>query len=173
MATSRTMLADWKVFSDDVFTSTDLNRRSGEVLNHARTNPVTISRNNEQFALLPREQAARLMKAVSQMESVIELFKALVSVKQKQKPPEEFGWVQAFDEEDQLAMLGEVFGAVTAAKLGGDWDVGVANVLHEWHESALAVMSGVLNAAMQSAPDEQPLTDPRQVGPEETEYSVI
>ena len=50
-ATSYTAGPSFGLFSDEVFTAGDLNRRSSEVLNRASQNPVTIGRNGERFAL--------------------------------------------------------------------------------------------------------------------------
>ncbi len=61
------------VFSDEVFTTTELNRHAGALLDRARNTPVTISRNNEQFALLPREQAAKLYFTLNRMRSALAL----------------------------------------------------------------------------------------------------
>jgi hypothetical protein len=149
------------LFSDEVFSSTDLNRRSAEVLNRARKNPVTIARNNERFALIRREQAASLVRGLAQMMEVMQLAQGVVAL-QKDDPdavPPGVAWIGAFDEEDRLSMLTEVFTACAQASTDGDWG-GVEALIHEWYESAAVIETGVLREAMESDPNEQPLTDP-------------
>ena len=86
MATA-TMSGHLGLFDDEVYSSTDLNRRSAEVLDHARKRPVTISLNGEQFALLNREQASRLVRANFQFGPIIELVEGALSVVEKKDPP--------------------------------------------------------------------------------------
>ena len=49
-----------RLFGDQLVTATELNRRVGAVLNMALEQPATIIRNNQYFALLPREFVAQL-----------------------------------------------------------------------------------------------------------------
>jgi len=149
------------LFSDEVFSSTDLNRRSAEVLNHARRNPVTIARNNERFALIRREQAASLVKGLAQMMEVMQLAQGVVALR-KNNPdsvPPGVAWMSALDEEDRLSMLTEVFAACDQAAIDNGWEK-VEALIHEWYESAAVIETGVLRETMESEPDEQPLTDP-------------
>jgi prevent-host-death family protein len=151
------------LFTDELFTSTDLNRRAGEVLNQARKAPVTISRNGEQFALLKREQAAELVKSVAQFGQTIELVEGVLSVVEQKTPPSSLLWLRAFDASDLRKMLREILEASAAAlRETGDWD-SVNAIVHEWHESAVVAMSGVYEEVMDSPAEEFPLTDPRSV----------
>ena len=43
------------IYSDCIVTSSELNRRSGQILDTALTTPVTITRNNDSFALVKRD----------------------------------------------------------------------------------------------------------------------
>ena len=149
------------VFGDEVFTSTDLNRRSGEVLNHAREHPITISRNNEQFALLRREQAAKLFRAVNRILAVVEVLSAANAAIQGSAPSEPLGWLAIYDKDDLQRLCSEVLEATRkAAACTGDWDAVVA-LIHEWHESALVAQGGVLDSVMYTQEsDEQPLPHP-------------
>jgi hypothetical protein len=132
------------LFTDEVFTSTDLNRREGEVLNQARKAPVTISRNGEQFALLKREQAADLIKAVSQFGATLELIEGVLSVVEQKTPSSSLLWLKAFDVPDLRKMIREVLAASASALRGtGDWD-SVNAIIHEWHESAVVAESGII-----------------------------
>jgi hypothetical protein len=161
MPTAGLAFRGFGLFSDEVFSSTDLNRRSAEVLNHARKNPVTIARNNERFALIRREQAASLVRGLTQMVEVVLLAQGGVALR-KNNPdaiPPGVAWMKAFDEEDCLSMLTEVFTACIQASADDAWG-DVEELIHQWRESAAAIQSGVLRQAMDSDRDEQPLTDP-------------
>jgi hypothetical protein len=148
------------VFSDDVFTSTELNRRTAEVLNHAREHPVTIERNNERFALIRREQAADLFNAVSSLASVLDVIRGFIAIKKAQQPPPTVAWIQAFEEDDQCLMIDELLKTATASVCGEATRDELADLLYQWRESSHVILSGVLRDAMTSEADEQPLTNP-------------
>ncbi|HZU24848.1 MAG TPA: hypothetical protein VFA04_04960 [Bryobacteraceae bacterium] len=136
------------LFSDEVFTATDLNRRAGTVLDHARNRPVTISRNDEQFALLPREQAGKLFRTVTRMARALALLSDAHCALAGEAPSATFSWLTTYDKGDLKKLTSEVFSAVRTATLGGcDWDV-VDAVIHEWRESAMVAQTGVLDSAM-------------------------
>jgi len=159
MATA--LLTGFGLFGDQVYSSTDLNRRSGEVLNKARTSPVTISRNGEQFALLKREKAAELVQAALQFGPTLELIVGALSVVEGKEPPASVSWLRAFDVDDLRKMIREVLVAsISALHETGDWEA-VTSIIHEWHESALVAISGVLDEARKSPSEKIPLPDPR------------
>jgi len=161
MAATTLGLNRFSLFADEVFSSTDLNRRSGEVLDHARKRPVTISRNKEMFALLTRESAADLVKALYQFGPIIDLLEAALNAVEGKEPPASFAWLKAFGTNDIRKMIREVLSASSSAlRETGDWEI-VAAIVYEWHESALVATSSVLEAAMESPTDESPLPDPR------------
>lgn len=151
------------VFSDDVFTATELNRRGGAILDRARRRPVTISRNNEQFALLRREQAAYLVGTVTKIvRSVAVLSEAHAAIAGSQVS-EPFKWLQAYERDDLQKLIAEVLQTTRkAASNECDWDE-VEALIHEWRESALVAQSGVLDAAMHEPPEELPLESPEEV----------
>jgi hypothetical protein len=152
------------LFADEVFSAADLGRRSREVLDRARENPVTISRNSERFALLRRDQAARLVRASIQFGPTIEFVSAAISVIENKEPPDSLLWLKAFDTDDIRKLVREVLVASDSAlRETGDWGP-VDAIIHEWHESALVSMSSVLKDAMESPPDEEvELPDPRTI----------
>ena len=150
-----------RMFGDQVYSSTDLNRRSGEVLDHARKGPVTISRNREQFALLKREHAAELVRTSLQFGPTLDLVAGALSVIEGRDPAPALAWLKAFDTDDLRKMIHEVLvSSASALRETGDWD-SVESIVHAWHESALVAISGVLDEAMHSPADESPLPDPR------------
>jgi hypothetical protein len=163
MAATTSGLNRFSLFSDEVFSSTDLNRRAGEVLDHASKGPVTISRNKEMFALLPRDSVAELVKAVGQFGATLDLLEAALNAVEGKEPTSPFTWLKAFGTNDLRKMIREVLVASSSAlRETGDWEI-VAAIVHEWHESALVAASGVLEKAMESPADESPLPDPREL----------
>ena len=153
-----------EIFSDEVFTATELNRRVGTVLDHARVHPVTISRNTEQFALLPREQAAKLFRTVSQMRSALALLSEAHRAIGGDEVSPEFSWLTVFDQDDLNRLISELLASVRGPAAGmGDWSAS-ENLIYEWRESALVAQSRVLDSAMcLGGDDECPLMDPRGV----------
>jgi hypothetical protein len=149
------------VFGDEVYTSTDLNRRAGEVLNHARLRPVTISRNNEQFALLRREQAAGLVRAVNTIEVAVEALSALHAEISGVHPTGSMAWVKIYEKDDLQRFCSELLEVTRSASTGnGDWDQ-VETVIHEWRESASVAASGVIDSALfEDVAEESPLPHP-------------
>jgi prevent-host-death family protein len=164
MERNRSAVRNFGLFSDEVFTSTDLNRRSGEVLNRARRTPVTIARNNERFALLRRDQAASLVKGLTQLVEVVQLAQSAVALR-KNRPDQvapSVAWMRAFDEEDRQSMLDEIFTSCVQASAADDWDA-VTALIHQWRESASVAESGLLRQAMDAESDEQPLPHPSAI----------
>jgi hypothetical protein len=159
-----TAFADYMgVFEDQVYSSTDLNRRAGEVLDQAREGPVTISRNKEMFALLRRDKAAGLVRAMLQFGPTLELVEGVLSVVEGKEPSSAVAWLKAFNTDDLRKMIREVLVASRSAlRETGDWEA-VNSIIHEWHESALVALSGVLEEAMKSPAEETPLTNPRTI----------
>lgn len=146
------------LFGDNVYSSSDLNRRCGEVLDSARKGPVTISRNKEQYALLRREQAANLVRATLELGPLLELMEGAVCVADGQEPPPSVAWLKAFDATDLRTMIREVLGAASSAlHETQDWDA-VDAIVHEWRESALAAPA--LEGAMASPAEQVELPHP-------------
>ena len=130
------------LYSDCLFSSSELNRRSGYVLDTALTKPVTITRNNDSFALLKRELMANMAKGIEQMDNVSQLMNVAYRLSSGQfvESNNEFKWVEKFDSEERSELVNEVYSALELAKSTDDWDE-VAAVIHEWRESALAIDS--------------------------------
>jgi hypothetical protein len=137
-------LSTFAIFGDDVYTSTDLNRRSGEVLNHALLRPVTISRNGEHFALLKREQASGLVQTAAQSMRAIQVLEAVLSLGNGGTVAEPLSWLTAFDADDRAKMCREIVIALGRGVSTRNWEDFEA-VLHEWRESGLVAQSGVLD----------------------------
>jgi hypothetical protein len=151
------------IFGDEIFTATDLNRRAGHVLDEAKNHPVTITRNDEAFALLLRKDASRMVEAVSNARRMVDLVTAVSTYRQSaaQVPVgHSFEWLNAFDLDELRDLLTEVHGvfrrAADAEISWGDFEAAI----EEWHESAIALRSEVLAAAFAAPTGEVPLTQP-------------
>lgn len=164
MAAAEFAMSGFSVFGDEVFTSTDLNRRSGEVLNHAREHPITISRNNEQFALLRREHVARLFRTVNRVSMAVEIMSEAQIILSGGHASVQFSWLEIFEKDDLQKLCSDILTVTRKATMGMvDWGEVEATV-HEWHESALVAKSGTLDAAMfTEEADEVPLPNPSAV----------
>jgi hypothetical protein len=161
-------LARSGLFRDQVFSATEFARKHKEVLDQAaKAGAVTISRNNEQFALMPRHEAANLFRTVAEIESASEVLWGAVTLALGEPVPRSLQWLQSFDSDDLRTLAREVATAVRdAAKGDAEWE-SVEVVIHEWRESALVVESRVLVVA-QSEPEERvELPDPALIGVDE------
>jgi hypothetical protein len=136
------------IYSDCIVTSSELNRRSGQILDTALTTPVTITRNNDSFALLRRELMANMAKEIEQMDNFIQLMNVVHRVNSGQKIASNngFKWIEQFDSEERSELVDEVYEALELAKLTDDWDE-VRDIIHEWRESAIALSSEELSEA--------------------------
>lgn len=147
------------MFGDKMYTSTDLNRRSAEVLDSALKQPVTISRNSEQFALMPREQAAMLYRTLSGVLELTQLLAAVAThLYDGTAPAEQYSWLGVYEKDDLQRFTSELTReARRVLSEGCAWD-DVDGVIHAWKESALVAKSGLLDHAMfVEDADEQPL----------------
>jgi hypothetical protein len=147
------------IFTDEMVTATDLNRHAGDVLNRARLRPVTISRNNEQFALMRREVVGKLIRGHTCLKRSTELIGAAWKYSQDGRASTSYEWLSAFDGAELQEMAGEIISAIARAIESEEW-ASVESVIHEWQESALAITSGVLHSAMRSEPGETPIPPP-------------
>jgi len=157
------MFAPTTVFGDEIFTATDLNRRAGHVLDEATNRPVTITRNDEAFALLNRKDASRMVEAASNARLMVDLVAAISTYRLVGSDipiGHAFEWLNAFDLDEIKALQAEVHMSFRrAADAEISWD-GFEAVLHEWHESAIAIRSDRLAAAFSGPGEEVQLTKP-------------
>lgn len=136
------------IYSDCIVSSSELNRRSGQILDTALTTPVTITRNNDSFALLRRELMTNMAKGIEQMNNVTQLVNVVYRLASGQEieSTNRFKWVEEFDSEEQADLVNEVYEVLNQAQLTQDWDE-VAAVIYEWRESAIALTSEELSEA--------------------------
>jgi hypothetical protein len=162
------LVAPKGLFRDKMYTSTDLNRRAGEILNSARCGPVTISRNNEQFALMKREQAASLVNTANNLNEAMELIRGALYAIAKRPVSQSVSWLTAFDKDDLFKFVDEI---LVTSRQAGDWEQ-LDAVVHEWHESAMAMSSGIAGEILEEGTEIFPLTDPLAVTEQESELVI-
>ncbi|QYX33644.1 hypothetical protein [Sphaerospermopsis torques-reginae] len=149
-------------FSDELITATELNRQPGKVLDKAYQHPITITRNDQSFALLRREDVAYLVKGVTQSKAVFEVlsvaFRLLLGQQIGYEHP--YGWLSVFDADELQDFIKEVSDAFRLTDISPDaWDM-LDAIIYEWKESSIAINSPELAAAFNDETDEIPLTPP-------------
>ena len=136
------------IFNDCIFTSSELNRRPGYVLDTALEKPVTITRNQDSFALVKRELMANMAQEIEQMTKVNQLTNVVfrISIGQSIESTNEYKWIEEFDLDERIELVNEVYQVLNLAQSTNDWDE-VSAVIHEWPESAIAISSKELGKA--------------------------
>lgn len=150
------------IYSDELITATELNRQPGRVLDKALERPVTITRNDQSFALLRREEVTSLVKVATQSKAVFEALTVAFSLLLGKEIGFEhpYGWLSMFEENDLqefIKELSEAFRLIDSSTTA--WQM-IDALIHEWHESAIAAASPELAAAFSAETDEVPLTKP-------------
>lgn len=158
------------VFSDLLLTATELNRKPGRVLDMAREQPITITRNDESFALMSRSLARKMTARWRDAVVVSDLFQAVLQLRDNALAPDSpYSWIRTLDREEQSDFLREVFSVIQDADSEAESDqaaTSVAAVIHEWRESAMAMNDrehGTAFAALQEGKPVQ-LTVPGGLG---------
>lgn len=121
------------LFDDHIVTSTDLNRRSGEVLRSAGEHPVTIVRAEGDLVLMQRAIAADLVRAASAWPETIRTMAGLIF--RVAGRSEDADWVLALEATDLQALGQEIVGALQGRKPWAETLSEAVAVLHEWRES--------------------------------------
>jgi hypothetical protein len=135
------------VFSDAIVTAKELNRQPGRILDLALEGPVTITRNNEAFALMPRENITLLIQAAKAAGLAFEATSVAFRVIEGETLPKEhlYAWMMEFDRDELKDFMESVTSTFHQfAGLPSAWDE-LDAVIFEWHESALINASGVLD----------------------------
>jgi hypothetical protein len=149
-------------YSDELISATELNRQSGRILDKAAERPVTITRNDQSFALLRREDMACLVKGIRQSNTIVEILLTALSLLRGNDISSEnpYAWLKVFDSDEIQNLIDEVMKAFRLTTVSDNaWDL-VDSIIHEWHESAIAISSPELAAALNDETDEIPLTRP-------------
>lgn len=131
------------IYSDELISATELNRHPGKVLDKALDHPITITRNEQSFALLRREKVDSLAKAAQNGRDVVELlsvaFRLLLGQKIGTEHP--YGWLRVFEQDDLQEFICEVSEAYRCVNFREQAGSELEAIIHEWHESALAILS--------------------------------
>lgn len=156
------MIKSQTIYSDTLISATDLNRQPGRVLDLALKQPVTITRNDEAFALLRREDAARMLDTASHVEPLIELIQVIyrLLLERSTEPAAPYQWLTQFDPDELNELLTELNHTIQAIFAGNQIWESIDLLIHEWQESAQALTSPSLAAAFGAEPDETILTAP-------------
>ena len=150
------------VYGDELITATELNRSSGRILDLAMTQPVTITRNDQHFALLRRDEMALLVKAAAFSVRVFEVTAAAYRLRLGEEIGSEhsYGWLKVFDKDELSELIAEIekdYRLVESEPAA--WDRMEATI-YEWHQSAIALSSPELVVAFSDEIDEVLLTQP-------------
>lgn len=140
-------LAKTDIFSDEVVSAKDLNRQSGRILDVALERPVTITRNSQAFALLPRQDVTTLIQSVRVGRLAFEVtgiaYRLIQGAVVSADNP--YAWLQTFDADDLKDFVEEVRSTFEqfedSPKAWEELDA----LIYEWHESSLIIDSGVLD----------------------------
>lgn len=144
------------VFSDAIVTAKEFNRQPERILDLALEGPVTITRNSEAFALLPREQVTALVRATQVTNLALEVTTIAYRLMKGEKVPVEhpYAWLMGFDRDELKDFVNDV--SRTFQRFSGLSDAWfeVEGIIHEWHESALVYQSGVLDVLLENNNDQ-------------------
>ncbi len=158
------------LFGDDLITSTQFSRQVSKTLDRALKRPVTITRSDQAFALLDRNFARQLMAKANETEIIIGLVEAaLLLEKGNLAEDHPYGWIRAFDREERDDLYREVISVLRKGSNVDQEDTDtLETVIHEWRESALAILSSAHKEAFTARGTEAsvPLTDPSRFGAE-------
>lgn len=156
------MLVAPSVYSDDLVSSTELNRTSGKILDLASERPITITRGTEAFALMRRDLMAGYIATTNTYQKFSELLLACLTLMSGNEISgrHPYSWLNVFDADELKELIQEV----------SDWyqteddsEASLHNlecIIHEWHESAISSASPDLQLAFEDGDQEEPLIDP-------------
>lgn len=150
------------IFSDEIVKATELNRKSGAILSRAVHHPITIVRNDEYFTLMRREDIALIVTEAAQTRNMFEILNAafLLCHDKALDSGNIYNWLRVFDREELQELVLEVSEAYRSAAIASDGWENLDAVIHEWHESAIAILSDDLTDAWQDTDEEVLLTQP-------------
>ncbi len=137
------------IYSDELITATELNRQPGRILDKALEHPITITRNDQSFALLRRENVALFVKAAQGSKEIVEVLNTAFRLLLKQKIGKQhsYSWLGVFDTDELNEFIDEVMQVYRSTDLHEKaWDE-LDAIIYEWHESALAMSNPELEAA--------------------------
>ncbi|ESA35084.1 hypothetical protein N836_13545 [Leptolyngbya sp. Heron Island J] len=149
------------LYQDATFSATELNRKSGQILDAASEGPVTIHRNGESYALMSRKRASALYGKTDSLAQAFEITNAAHRIRfgEQISSSHRFAWLKAFDSDELVELIDEVSEAYQRAMVTDDgWNF-LLGIIHEWCESAIAIVSDELDEAWNTEDDEASLDD--------------
>lgn len=122
-----------------VVKSTDLNRRSGEILERAGRYPVLIARGDDPLVIARHGWVSGLMGSEARAELLAELSGYLTRRLTGERTDEggRFDWLNAFEDAEVREFVGELRAAVRDVQAGKLEPERIDAVVHEWSESAI------------------------------------
>lgn len=152
-----------KIYSDILVSATDLNRQPGRILDLALKSPITITRNDEAFALLRREDAASMVEAATHVKLLVEFIQAVyrLLLGQVLEPEHPYRWLSLFDADELNELLVEINATIQEIFSGEQAWEAIDTLVHEWQESAQAIATPELATAFEAAADEELLLPPK------------
>jgi hypothetical protein len=114
-----------RAFSDTIVSSSELNRRPGEILRTAQETPVTVTHAGGDLALLRRDYARLLSESMDVLRGI--LFWVCKGI----GGDGGCEWVLALEDEDVVAFGREIL----SAWQDGEDEADLRARCHEWHES--------------------------------------
>lgn len=162
------------VYSDDLVSSTELNRTSGSILDRASKRPVTITRGNESFALIRRDLMAGYIASTNIYQKFSDLLLTCLTLTNGEKilGGHSFDWLNTFDGDELKELIREVSNWHQSHDGSEASLYDLDGIIHEWHESAIAISSPALNAAFDSE-EEEVLIDPSCFLQNATESDIV
>lgn len=150
------------VYADVPFSATELNRRSGKVLDAAVSSPVTIVRNDQFFALTSREFMSDMSRSVACLKESLAVLFAISRILSGEQLAEndQYYWLHMFTSKDLQDFSDEI---LQAAKGMPDVEE-LGNVLYEWRQSGLSVLNGSAKPTEQILENLGKQEDARAVG---------
>lgn len=129
--------------AEKLATATDLQKKTGRVLDDAAKGPVSIQRPNKPAITLVKrdawQDAANAKLWLSTYSAIVRYVVERASNESEPAYPTEFAWLRLFDLEDLREFLDELSSAIYAAIHGlRPWDDADA-VVEEWRRSAAAL----------------------------------
>ncbi|MGH2379341.1 MAG: hypothetical protein ACRDGT_12825 [Candidatus Limnocylindria bacterium] len=118
---------------------TELNRRSGEILERAARYPVLVSRGDDSLVVARHDLVSRLTDSQAHADLLADLMGYLMRrhAGEKADAGGQFDWLSAFDDLDLDEFVGELRATMRDVHMGKAEPETVDAVIHEWHESAI------------------------------------
>lgn len=118
---------------------TDLNRRSGEILERAGRYPVLIARGDDPLVLARHQWVSTLLGSEARAELLAELSGYLTRRMTGERTDEggPFDWLNAFDDLEVREFVAELRAAVRDVQAGKLEPDVIDALLHEWRESGI------------------------------------